>query len=107
METTVARRASLEDDLAALENVRGLDAFEALTEEEEMAFRRLIQRLSALATGRLAILREIRELDDRLGLSPKAMLAMRWEIVGDAPVEVETDDEVTTRRQDRRARLVS
>ena len=36
---------------------------------------------------------EARQLEDRLGLSPKAMMALRWET--DEPVEEEVEPEVT------------
>lgn len=80
---TAARRASLEDDLAALSAVQGLDAVEALDAldaDTGQEFRRLIQRLAALATGRIGVMKEIRELDDRLGLTPKAMAQLRWSV---------------------------
>lgn len=49
-------------------------------------------------------------LDHRLGLTPKAMAELRWEIVADvAPAEAEPDterdNEVAKRRADRQARL--
>lgn len=83
-EVTVARRASLEDDLAALFAVEGLD-FDALAEAANAkAFLDTVRRVAALATGRLQLLKEMRELDDRLGLSPKAMAQLRWNVVDDA-----------------------
>ncbi len=72
----LARRAALEDDLAALEAVRGLDVAD-LDDE----WRATIGRIASLATGRLALMKEMRELDDRLGLSPKGLAALRWKIV--------------------------
>lgn len=83
MESVAARRASLEDDLAALASVDGLD-FSDLGERADEV-RATVARVASLATGRLAILREVRELDDRLGLTPKAMAALRWSIVAEAP----------------------
>lgn len=78
MEGVVARRAALEDDLAVLAEVVGLDL------DDEI--RAAVGRLAALVTGRLVLLREMRELDDRLGLTPKAMAALRWSIgTVDAP----------------------
>lgn len=76
-EYLIARRAALEDDLDAayradFEDLAGLD-------DEEL--RALVRRLASLVTGRLGIMREMRELDDRLGLSPKGMAALRWKIV--------------------------
>lgn len=80
-EGVVARRAALEDDLAALETVRGLDFTDLISDEtkaSEVDF--AVRRVAALATGRLALMKEMRELDDRLGLTPKAMAALRWSI---------------------------
>jgi hypothetical protein len=77
---TVARRASLEDDLAACANVESLDLPDNAPE-----VRRLIQHLAGLATGRLNICREMREIDDRLGLTPKSLAQLRWKIDGAGP----------------------
>lgn len=101
---TIARRASLEDDLGVLESVDNLDALELLGADTERAFRALIYRLSALCTGRLAVCREMRELDDRLGLTPRGMAALRWEIVAESAVDTDEDDELAKQR-DRRERL--
>jgi hypothetical protein len=81
----IARRASLEDDLVAIHLVRGLDYLELAEDDTSAAIRAAIARVSAMATGRLAITKEMRELDDRLGLTPKALAALRWKIVDDAP----------------------
>lgn len=109
MESVVARRASLEDDLGTLEFVHNLDMLDdEFQSEKAKALRDAIQRLAAMATGRLAVMREMRELDDRLGLSPKGLAALRWVIVGDepAPVSTASPDEVAARRS-RRDRLAS
>lgn len=97
----LGRRAALEDDLAALGQVDNLDAFELLDDEGGQAVKALIRRLAALATGRLAILKEMRELDERFGLTSKSLAAMRWKIVA-PPAKVE--DEVK-RARDRRGVL--
>lgn len=70
----------------------------------------------------VSLSREIRELDDRLGLTPKGRQALRWEIVDDqyqadvpaGPVaddedqaDAVEDDEVTRRRVDRQRRLAA
>ena len=86
MEAWVARRASLEDDLAALHAVEGLDFIELGSDQPEREFRMVVQRVAAMATGRLAILKEMREMYDRLGLTPKGMAQLRWTIVA-APTE--------------------
>lgn len=80
----VSRRASLEDDLAALAAVQGLDLGVLAEADDEV--RKLVGRLAALATGRLGIMREMRECDDRLGLTPKGLAALRWKIVDDGTV---------------------
>lgn len=78
-EYLISRRAALEDDVAALAAIDGID-FSDLGPEFEFA----VKRVAALATGRLQLMREMRELDDRLGLSPKGLAALRWKIVADA-----------------------
>lgn len=79
----VARRAQLEDDLDALE--AGVDLAELLGyDDEDEAVKRLeraLRKMKALAGGRLPVAREMRELDDRLGLTPKGLAALRWKIV--------------------------
>lgn len=79
----VARRATLEDDLAALIRVEGLDLFEAADAETARELQSLVSRIASLATGRVALMRECRELDDRLGLTPKGMRALRLSIADD------------------------
>jgi len=79
MESLVARRASLEDDLAAAGDVESLELDELLGAKAPEV-REAIGRLAGLAAGRLVIFREMRELDDRLGLSPKGMATLRWSI---------------------------
>lgn len=89
----VARRASLEDDVAALERVEGLD-FEVLAEMPTFAeIERTIRRVAGLATGRLALFKEMRELDNRLGLNPKAMADLRWSIAEDTAGEDRPGDD--------------
>jgi hypothetical protein len=79
----VARRAGLEDDLAALRQVQGLDVAELLDVEADEwtdLLEALLRTLAALASKKLAVARECRELDDRLGLTPKAFSQLRWSI---------------------------
>lgn len=83
-EGLVARRAALEDDMAALGQIHELD-FSGI--ENEHHARLVVQAVARLATGRLSLMKEMRELDDRLGLSPKGMAALRWVIVDDKPAE--------------------
>lgn len=89
----IARRASLEDDLATIAKVDNLDLVELLDAEMEQSFRQLISRLVALCGGRLALFREMRDLDDRLGLTPKGLANLRWTIVEDRVDEEETTGE--------------
>ena len=104
----IGRRASLEDDLAALAKVDSLDAIELLSAEKASEVRELIERLAGLAANKLAVCREARELDDRLGLTPKGLAALRWKIVDDAPAELGTGVEgVTPIDSRRRASLAS
>lgn len=109
-ESMVARRASLEDDLAALERVQGLDLVAALAafhSATELAM--VIRRVAALATGRLGIVKEMRELDDRLGLTPRGLAQLRWIIIDDVPIEeVESgpDDENVADLDERRRRIL-
>lgn len=78
---SVAHRAALEDDLTAIES----EDFAHLDEEQ---LRGLVQRLKGLVTGKTTVLTRMKDLDDRLGLSPKSMAQLRWSIV-----EAEEDDE--------------
>lgn len=106
MEAWVARRSSLEDDLAALHAVEGLDFTELGPDQADREFRMVVQRIAAMATGRLQILKEMREMDDRLGLTPKGMAQLRWQIV--ATPEQATTTEASgnvTSMTDRRKRV--
>jgi hypothetical protein len=88
----VARRAQLEDDLAALEDVDLDELSDVLLDlvhaDEDIkrvqtAVRNLefgVRRLKGLAGGRLGVMKEMRELDGKLGLSPKALADLRWMI---------------------------
>lgn len=87
----IARRAQLEDDLAALDLVDHFDLAELLGMEENDMLRsleRVIGRLKGSSGGRVALMREMRELDKRLGLDPKAMAELRWKI--EDPGDAET-----------------
>lgn len=105
----VVRRARLEDVLVTLEAVEFLDP---PVDPDEMAgwlvtVRAAVATLKGLAAGSLSVLREMRELDDRLGLSPKALAQLRWTI-GDEGVTTaaDPDDEgMVSRLADRRRRL--
>jgi hypothetical protein len=79
----VARRGQLEDELAILDSFDpfelgdflGMDPTDAL---QQLGF--VIGQLKSLAGGRLALCKEMRELDKRLGLDPKALAELRWHI---------------------------
>lgn len=92
----VARRAALEDDLATIAQVDNLDALGLVDEDDEIesirTVRAIISRLAALCSGRLAIMKEMRELDTRLGLTPKGRSDLRWEIV-DVDHSEDADDD--------------
>ena len=101
----IARRASMEDDLAAIDAIPSIAALFALADEDALAA--CLKRLASLAPGRVQLLREMREVDERLGLTPKGMAALRWTIVAD-----ETDTDTAPQRaagvanlDDRRRRL--
>jgi hypothetical protein len=82
----VARRAALEDDLAAIAAVEGLHALDLAGRNAEDV-RSIVRHLASCVTGQLALVKEMREFDDRLGLTPKGMAALRWTIVDDTPDE--------------------
>ena len=103
----VARRASLVDDLAALERVESLDAWELIAAEEFGEVKSLIDRLARLATGRLQVLKACHDIDAQLGFGAKNLAALRWTIVDDSG-EAESgspEDEVTRKREERRRRI--
>lgn len=85
----VARRAALEDDLATIGEVESVDfdhMLDVAVEPGASAQLRLIVRaLAALATGRLAIIKEMRETDRLLGLTPKSLAELRWKITEAEP----------------------
>jgi hypothetical protein len=88
MESMVARRASLEDDLAAMDSVEGLDWSSVIEAENMREVREAIGRVAALATGRLQLMKHMTDLDDKLGLTPKGQAALRWKVVDDTPADL-------------------
>lgn len=92
-EAVVARRATLEDDLAAIGSIEAdidLASLLGIAEKEQLReLEFLLGSIKRLAVGKLQILKEMRELDRDLGLTPKAMAALRWEVVNTASPEVE------------------
>lgn len=97
----VARRAALEDDLASLAAVRSLDALDALDAMDggDPELKRLLCRVAALATGRLAVMKESRELDKVLGLTPKGMADLRWSIADNEKAKAPAATTPTTVRR--------
>lgn len=109
----VARRAQLEDDRSILE-AGGLEDLGPMPTDPDdwLQYLRdldaIFRRLQALARGSLSIAKEMRELDDRLGLTPKAREGLRWKVVPDQPADDSAeDDEITRRREERKARLAA
>jgi hypothetical protein len=104
-ESVVARRASLEDDLHTLETFERVDWTSLLGLPEDDAvkeLRFLVERLHGLATGRLQVMREMRELDDRLGFTPRGLAALRWQVVAaDEPVGAESEQQSVSERRER------
>lgn len=101
----VARRAQLEDDLVALElgGRMEFDLEELLGMDEEKEILRslkfVIGRLKSMAGGRVGIMKEMRELDNKLGLNPEALAKLRWKIVADeAPGQAARPKISATRR---------
>ena len=87
---TIARRAQLEDDLAAMELNDHLGLDDLLAGAEPEAIKRVewaLETLKRAAAGKLAVEKEMRELDGRLGLNPEALAKLRWTIVVDAAVQ--------------------
>ena len=87
---TVARRARLEDDIAAMNISDELDLSDLLAGADHEAIRRVewaLATLKRLATAKLSVEKEMRELDGKLGLNPEALAKLRWTIVDDAVPE--------------------
>lgn len=108
----LARRASIEDDLVSLERA-DFDLEELLGIEKDSertsALEAIIRRLKALAGGKVSLMREARELDNRFGLTPKGLADLRWTIrATEATPEPAAgqEDEVGKRREERRERGV-
>ena len=105
----VLRRARLEDVVAVLES---MDLGEPPSDPDELdgyleTLKWVVQVLKGAATGALAAMREMRELDDRLGLTPKAMAQLRWTIVAEEEEPEKVAVQVVDRLAERRRRLAS
>lgn len=102
---TVARRARLEDDLAALgfadDTLELTDLLAGVSDHE--AIQRVEWALTMLkqsASGKLAVEKEMRELDGRLGLSPRAMVDLGW-VIGEEAKTTNALDDLAARRDKR------
>jgi hypothetical protein len=79
----VVRRAQLEDELAALDFANMASLHDLLAGADTEAIERAeeaIELLKRLASGAASVQKEMREMDNRLGLNPKAMTELRWSI---------------------------
>jgi hypothetical protein len=92
----LARRASLEDDDAALRRVDGLDLagvldlvheYEAADAVRELGW--LVQALARLAGGRLAIAQKMLDLDRQFGLTTRSFYDLHFEIVAEEAPKAE------------------
>src|SRR5438270_5172064 len=86
----VARRAQLEDHLAACDFAGEVDLSDLLAGAGADEVRRVewaLRSLKSSASGALGLMKEMRELDKRLGLDPKALVELRWTIVDDGEGE--------------------
>jgi hypothetical protein len=80
---TAVRRAQLEDELAALTFDDYVHLEDLLAGADPEAIKRVEWALSTLkrsATGSVTLMKEMRELDGKLGLNPKALADLRWTI---------------------------
>jgi hypothetical protein len=105
---TVGRRAQLEDDLAALDQFdpHALDwLFAGTAPDEEMlqALAAIVGALKGLAGSRLAVVQKMAELDDRLGLSPRALAALKWAVTDGEPKAKGGLNEILAQRRKREA----
>lgn len=101
----IARRAQLEDDSEAL-TLPAVDLADYLDVDDSEALRCLadaLRRLKALAGNRVTLMKEMRELDKRFGLDPKAIAELRWSL--EAPAPEPTEGGGTVVRPDRWASM--
>lgn len=105
----VARRAQLEDDAASLSFSDYLDLDDLLAGADRDAIRRVKDALMTLkrsASGKISLEKEMRELDNKLGLNPEAMARLRWTIVSDEIPEAVQPKRVVARRVETHLRAV-
>lgn len=104
---TVARRAQLEDERAAIDVADDDDLIGSLLQgAEDEAIRRVqfaLGRLAASAAGSATLSREMRELEKQLGLGPKAAKDLGFKAEEQKPQQSRAD-ELASRRTARRSR---
>lgn len=114
----IARRAQLEDEVAALEEsedllervhnsmMRILESEDPMDVPERLTYLGLLlAKLKSLAGGKVTYLKEMRELDKVLGLTPKAMVDLRWEIIDKTEKGEMKPAPAPKKAADRKARL--
>lgn len=80
----LGRRARLEDDLASLGFIDEVNLHDLLQGAKRAAVERVTYALVLLkrsASSKLALEKEMRELDVKFGLTPESMAKLRWTIV--------------------------
>lgn len=97
-EVVACRRAQLEDDLAALAEVEGLDLVDVANADNVMSAKAVVRVVASLATGRLQLMKHMLDLDDRLGLTPKGMAALRWTVIDNTPKDEKKSSGSNVRR---------
>jgi hypothetical protein len=100
---TVARRATLEDVVSALESVEAFDLESFMADDPVDAVKNLqwlLETLKAAAGGVLSVSREMRELETQLGFGAKSMHALGWNPDESKP-KVSKLDELRARRESR------
>ena len=78
---TVARRAALEDMVAALDDVEAFDVESFMADDPVEAVKQLrwlLETLKASASGFVGTSKEMRELEAQLGFGAKSMAALGW-----------------------------
>lgn len=98
----VVRRAQLEDYLAAVEFGDEFDVSDLLAGAQPEAVRRVewaLRSLKSSASGSVGLMKEMRELDKRLGLDPKALVELRWTISDDSAEEKSSGGEPSSVRR--------
>lgn len=105
-EVMVAHRAGLEDDLSAVGKVDGLDLADVMGADLP-ELRAVVIGLSRIVVGRLGILKEMQQMDGKLGLTPKGMADLRWKVVPDLVEDVPQSQPGVSDLDARRARLTN